>query len=326
MDKNTTLKNTFQHLKKKYGAGIIMKLGEKQKSNIATLSSGSLSLNLALGIGGFPCGRIVEIYGREASGKTTVAMHAMKEAQKKGLALLVDTEHAFDKHYAEKLGIDVDNLLICQPDYGEQALDVVEHCIKSEAIDIVVIDSVSALIPEAELKGEMADQSIGGQARLMSKAMRRLTAMVHKTGVVCIFINQLRYKIGLHFGSPETTSGGNALKFYASIRLDMRNIGQIKNKEGVIIGHRARIKVVKNKLAAPFKEAIVEIVCGKGISVLGEIVDLSLSLGLLTRAGAWFSYGTVKLGQGREAVIDRLAKDETLKTQLLEKILAHAKQ
>ena len=320
-DKEVRLKNLFKQLSKKHGDGIIMKLGDQPNSAIPTYSTGSINLNMALGINGYAHGRIVEIIGPHSSGKTTLAMHAIAEVQKKGgTALLIDTEHAFDKSYAEVLGIDVKNLLICQPDYGEQALDVAENAIKSQTVDIVVIDSVSALLPEAELKGEMGDRNIGGQARLMSQAMRKLTAIIHRTGVVCIFINQIRYKIGVVYGSPETTSGGNALRFYASMRLDIRAIKVIKDRENQKIGQRVRVKVIKNKLAAPFKEAQFDVFYGKGISKAGEIVDLSLSLDLLKRAGSWFHYDKKQLGQGREAVVALIESDEALYKNLVNAI------
>ena len=323
---NAALQSTLQYLEKKHGKGIIMKLGDKTQYELPTISTGSLKLDFAMGTGGFTCGRMAEIFGPEASGKTTLAMHAMAQAQQKGeVALLVDTEHAFDKNYAKELGIDVQSLLVCQPDHGEQALDVVETCVRGKAVGIVVVDSVSALIPEAELKGEMGDQNVAGQARLMSKALRKLTAIISKTGVVAIFINQLRHKIGMVFGSPEVTPGGNALKYYTSLRLDVRNVGVIKNKEGIKIGQKIRIRIVKNKLASPFKEVVVDLMYGKGISQIAEIVDISLSLGILKKSGAWFFYDKKQLGQGREYVIHALAQDAQLKSELKARIIETTK-
>lgn len=322
-DNQQRLQTAFDTLSKKYGQGIVMRLGDQQKQQLPTISTGSIKLNKALGIGGFPCGRIIEVYGPESSGKTTLAMHAIASAQEKGSkAILIDTEHAFDKRYAAALGIDVDNLLICQPDYGEQALDVAETCIRSEAVALVVIDSVSALVPEAEIKGEMGTQNVGGQARLMSQAMRKLTAIIHKTGVVCLFINQLRHKIGVMYGSPEVTSGGNALKFYASIRLDIRKVARITNKENENIGQKSKIKVVKNKLSAPFQEVELTIYYGKGISKETEIVDLGVNLGIIKQAGAWFSHEGKQLSQGKEALVTLLAKDKVLKEKLTKAIAA----
>ncbi len=317
----TQLKIMFQYLEKKYGKGIIMNLGEKQISNVPVIPTGSVGLNIALGTGGYPQGRIVEIFGPEASGKTTLAMHAIANVQKSGKrALLVDTEHAFDKNYAEQLGIDVQNMLICQPDYGEQALDVIEYCIKTEVVGIVVLDSVSALIPEAELQGEIGDHNMAGQARLMSKAMRKLTAIINKAGVICLFINQLRHKIGFVFGSSEVTPGGNALKYHASVRLDIRNIGAIKDKDGVKIGQKTRVRVVKNKLAAPFKEAMFDIIYGKGIAEMEEIVDIAVSLGLIQKSGAWFSYEGKRMGQGKEAVVQYMKENEKMQSELMQKM------
>ncbi|MEM9569719.1 MAG: recombinase RecA [Bacteroidota bacterium] len=324
LDNNEQLLQTaFSTLSKKYGQGIIMRLGDQQKKHLPTISTSSIKLNKALGIGGFPCGRIIEIYGPESSGKTTLAMHAIASAQQKGAnALLIDTEHAFDKQYASTLGIDVENLLICQPDYGEQALDVAETCIRSEGVALVVIDSVSALVPEAEIKGDMGTQNVGGQARLMSQAMRKLTAIIHKTGVVCLFINQLRHKIGVMYGSPEVTSGGNALKFYASIRLDIRKVAKIRNKDGENIGQRSKIKIVKNKLSAPFQEVELTIYYGKGISQETEIVELGVSAGIIKQAGAWFSYEGKQLSQGKEALVALLIEDQALKERLAQAITA----
>ena len=311
------ISGVFAQLEKKYGKGIIMKLGEKQQSSVPILPTGSLALNVALGIGGYPKGRIIEIYGPAASGKTTLAMHAMAESQGKGeRVLLIDSEHAFDKRYAKALGIDIEELLICQPDHGEQALDVAEHMIRSGAVGLVVIDSVSALIPVAESQGNIGVQQVGGQARLMSQAMRKLTSLVYKSGAIALFINQVRYKIGVFYGDPETTSGGNALRFYASVRLKIRPSRMIKDQENRVIGHYVKVQVVKNKLAPPFQEAVMAIHYGKGICPAVEMVDMGLSLGLLTRSGAWYSYENQRLGQGREAAISLLQSDKALREKL----------
>ena len=316
-----TLAHTLSQLEKKYGDKIVMRMGDTPKHTTPTISTGSFSLDYALGTGGYPLGRIVEIFGPESSGKTTLAMHAIAESQRQGgTALLVDTEHAFDRVYANKIGLDTDNLLICQPSYGEQALDIVEQCISSDAINIVVIDSVSALLPEAELKGDMSNNMIGGQARLMSRALRKLAAIISKKGVACLFINQIRHKIGVFFGSPEVTSGGNALKFYASARIDMRVTQRIKDKENNKIGQHVRLKVVKNKLAAPFQEAQFNIYYGQGIDKKTEILDLSLSLGLLKSSGSWFYREDTKLGQGREAALQYLGAHPELLGQLTKEI------
>jgi recombination protein RecA len=313
------LQTTLEKLDKTYGKGTVMRLSDSKVLDIPTISTGSLGLDLALGIGGVPRGRVVEIYGPESSGKTTLAMHCIAEAQKKGgLAAIVDAEHAFDRSYAEKLGIDTKNLLISQPDSGEQALEIAEHLISSGAIDILVIDSVAALVPRAELEGEMGDSKMGLQARLMSQALRKLTGVINKTGCCCIFINQLREKIGVVFGNPETTTGGNALKYYASVRLDIRRVGQIKESADNILGNRTRVKVVKNKLAPPFKVVEFDIMYGEGISKAGEIIDLAVELDIVKKAGSWFSYDGNRLGQGRDAV-KALIKDNPELMEDLEK-------
>ena len=321
-DKMKALGLALYQLNKTYGKGTVMKLGDSPVVNVDVISSGSISLDNALGIGGFPRGRIIEIYGPESSGKTTLAIHAIAEVQKKGgIAAMVDAEHAFDKTYAEKLGVDVENLLISQPDNGEQALEVAEHLIRSGALDIVVIDSVAALVPKSELEGEMGESKMGLQARLMSQALRKLTGTINKTGCSCIFINQLREKIGVMFGNPETTTGGNALKFYASIRLDIRRIGQIKEKDEAV-GNRVRVKVVKNKVAPPFRQAEFDIMYGEGISKLGEIVDLGVDAGILQKSGSWYSYDTTKLGQGRESVKELFRDNPELADEVEAKIRA----
>jgi len=298
-----------------------MKLGDKPINKVSSTSSGSITLDSALGIGGYPHGRVIEIYGPESSGKTTLTLHAIAESQKNGgVAAFIDAEHAFDPTYAKNLGVDIKNLLISQPDNGEQALEIADNLIRSGVIDIVIIDSVAALTPKSELDGEMGDTSMGVQARLMSKALRKLTGSINKTGCTCFFINQLRHKIGVMFGSPETTTGGNALKFYSSVRLDIRRIGQIKDAEGAI-GNRTRVKVAKNKLAPPFKTAEFDIIFGKGISKYGEIIDLGVEKDIINKAGAWFSYDGTKLGQGREAVKGVLNDNPELCDQITKKIL-----
>jgi recombination protein RecA len=319
-DKLKALEVTLGKIEKDFGKGTIMKLGDHAIENIQVISSGSIGLDAALGIGGFPRGRVIEIYGPEASGKTTLAIHAIAEAQKNGgIAAIIDAEHTFDRNYAEKLGVDVENLLISQPDNGEQALEITDNLIRSGALDIVVIDSVAALTPKAEIEGEMGDSKMGLQARLMSQALRKLTANISKTNTSCVFINQLRDKIGVMFGNPETTTGGNALKFYASVRVDIRRTNQLKEGEE-IIGNRTRVKIVKNKLAPPFKKADFDILYGEGISQLGEIVDLGVDFDIIKKSGSWFSYGDTKLGQGRDAVKQIIRDNPELYDELKAKI------
>ena len=322
-DKLKALKLTLDKLDKTYGKGTVMKMGDSPNENVEAISSGSLSLDIALGVGGYPKGRVVEIYGPESSGKTTLTLHAIAECQKKGgIAAFIDAEHAFDRFYAEKLGVDIENLIISQPDHGEQALEIADNLIRSGAIDMVIIDSVAALTPKSEIEGEMGDSKMGLHARLMSQALRKLTSSISKTNCTVIFINQLREKIGIMFGNPETTTGGNALKFYASIRLDIRRSTQIKNSDGVVMGNKTRVKIVKNKVAPPFKLAEFDIMYGEGISKIGEIIDLAVEAEIINKSGSWFSYDGTKLGQGRDAV-KKLLKDnpdltETLEAKLLE--------
>lgn len=324
-EKLKALQLTIDKLEKTYGKGTVMKLSDNKVLDIPAISTGSLGLDMALGVGGIPRGRVIEIYGPESSGKTTLTMHCIAEAQKAGgLAAFIDAEHAFDKTYAEKLGIDTENLLISQPDNGEQALEIAEHLIRSGAIDIIVIDSVAALVPKGELEGDMGDSKMGLQARLMSQALRKLTGAINKTGCACIFINQLREKIGVMFGNPETTTGGNALKFYASVRLDIRRIGQIKESADNILGNRTRVKVVKNKVAPPFKVVEFDIMYGQGISKVGEIIDLGVEFDIIKKAGSWFSYNGEKLGQGRDSVKNLLLDNPELMEELEVKIKAAA--
>jgi recombination protein RecA len=322
-DKLKALQLTLDKLDKTYGKGTVMKLSDERVVNVPAISTGSLGLDIALGIGGIPRGRVIEVYGPESSGKTTLAMHCIAEAQKLGgLAAFIDAEHAFDKSYAEKLGIDTENLLISQPDDGEQALEITEHLIRSGAIDIIVIDSVAALVPRGELEGEMGESKMGLQARLMSQALRKLTGTISKTGCSCIFINQLREKIGVMFGNPETTTGGNALKFYASVRLDIRRLGQIKESNDNILGNRTRVKVVKNKVAPPFKVVEFDIIYGRGISKSGEILDLGVELDIIQKSGSWFSYDGNKLGQGRDSVKSLIEDNPEMMDEIEKKIKA----
>jgi recombination protein RecA len=319
-EKLKALQLTLNTLEKNYGKGIIMKLGDTAIEPIEVIPTGSLGLDIALGVGGLPKGRVVEIYGPESSGKTTLAIHAIAESQKRGgIAAFIDAEHAFDRFYAKKLGVDVENLLISQPDNGEQALEIADNLIRSGAIDILVIDSVAALVPKSEIEGEMGDSKMGLQARLMSQALRKLTGTISKTGCCCIFINQLREKIGVMFGNPETTTGGNALKFYASVRLDVRRISQIKDTDEVS-GNRVKVKIVKNKVAPPFRIAEFDIMFGEGISKAGEIIDLGVEHNIIKKAGSWFSYGETRLGQGRDAVKTLLLDNPELMDELENKI------
>ena len=319
------LQLTLDKLDKTYGKGTVMKMGDKAVEEVETISSGSLGLDLALGVNGYPKGRIIEIYGPESSGKTTLTLHAIAEAQKAGgIAAFIDAEHAFDRNYAEKLGVDIENLIISQPDNGEQALEITENLIRSGAIDIVVIDSVAALTPKSEIEGEMGDSKMGLHARLMSQALRKLTGTISKTHCTVFFINQLREKIGVMFGNPETTTGGNALKFYASVRLDIRRSSQIKEGDNVI-GNRTKVKVVKNKVAPPFKTAEFDIMYGEGVSKTGEILDLAVEFEIIKKAGSWFSYGETKLGQGRDAVKALIKDNPELADELEQKIKAYIK-
>jgi recombination protein RecA len=319
-EKLKSLKLTMEKIDKDFGKGSVMMMNEKVRPEQEVISTGSIGLDLALGIGGLPRGRVIEIFGPESSGKTTLATHVIAEAQKKGgVCAIIDAEHAFDSKYAQKLGVDIDNLLISQPDYGEQALEIADRLILSGALDVVVIDSVAALVPKGELEGEMGDSKMGLQARLMSQALRKLTATISKTNCCCIFINQLREKIGIMFGNPETTTGGNALKFYSSVRLDIRRISQIKDGDEVV-GNRVKVKVVKNKVAPPFRQAEFDIVYGEGISKSGEILDMGVETGIVQKSGSWFSYNSDKLGQGREAVKQLLTDNPELATEIETKI------
>ncbi len=320
-EKLKALKLTMSKIEKEYGKGAIMRMGDQVYEKIPVISSGSIGVDYALGVGGFPKGRVVEIFGPESSGKTTLAIHAIAEAQKDGgIAAFIDAEHAFDRFYAQKLGVDVENLLISQPDNGEQALEIVDQLIRSGAIDIIVVDSVAALTPKAEIDGDMGDSRMGLQARLMSQALRKLTAIIGRTNTCVVFINQLRDKIGIMFGNPETTTGGNALKFYASIRVDVRKIGQIKNGEDVI-GNRTRVKIVKNKVSPPFRKAEFDLMFGEGISKYGEVLDIASEIGIVKKSGAWFSYEETKLGQGRENVKQMISENPELYEQIKTKVI-----
>jgi len=319
-EKLKALQLTMEKLDKTYGKGSVMKLGDSPVEELDVIPTGSLTLDLALGVNGYPKGRIVEIYGPESSGKTTLAIHAIAECQKQGgIAAFIDAEHAFDQFYAQKLGVDLNSLLVSQPDNGEQALEIADSLIRSGAVDLIIVDSVAALTPKAEIEGEMGDAQMGLQARLMSKALRKLTSSINKAGCTCIFINQLRDKIGVMFGNPETTTGGNALKFYSSIRIDIRRSSQIKDGEDVS-GNRVKIKVVKNKVAPPFRKAEFDVMYGEGISKVGEIVDLGVDLNILKKSGSWFSYGEIKLGQGRDAVKQLISDNPELMSELENKI------
>ena len=320
-DKLKALKLTLDKLDKTYGKGTVMKMGDSPNENVEAISSGSLGLDIALGVGGYPKGRVVEIYGPESSGKTTLTLHAIAECQKKGgIAAFIDAEHAFDRFYAENLGVDIENLIISQPDHGEQALEIADNLIRSGAIDMVIIDSVAALTPKSEIEGEMGDSKMGLHARLMSQALRKLTSSISKTNCTVFFINQLREKIGVMFGNPETTTGGNALKFYASVRIDIRKSTQLKDTEGGVLGNKTRVKIVKNKVAPPFKTAEFDIMYGEGISKTGEILDLGVDLDIIEKSGSWFSYGGSKLGQGRDSVKSILKDNPELSEELEQKI------
>ncbi|HBB93054.1 MAG: recombinase RecA [Bacteroidetes bacterium GWF2_49_14] len=319
-EKQKALQLTLEKIEKSYGKGTIMRMGDDAVEDIPFIPSGSISLDIAMGVGGYPRGRVIEIYGPESSGKTTLALHAIAESQKEGgIAAFIDAEHAFDRFYSEKLGVDVENLLVSQPDNGEQALEITDHLIRSGAIDIIVIDSVAALTPKAEIEGEMGDSKMGLQARLMSQALRKLTSNISKTRTCVIFINQLREKIGVMFGNPETTTGGNALKFYASVRIDVRKIGQLKDGEEMI-GSRTRVKIVKNKVAPPFKKAEFDLLYGEGISRIGEVIDLGVELNIIKKSGSWFSYGETKIGQGRDSVKALLSDNPELTEEVTVKI------
>ncbi len=325
-EKLKALQTAMAKIDKDFGKGAIMRLGEDKVEDIPVISTGSVGLNLALGVGGYPRGRVIEIYGPESSGKTTLAIHAMAEVQKQGgIAAIIDAEHAFDRFYAEKLGVDTDNLLIAQPDCGEQALEIADELIRSSAVDLVVVDSVAALTPKAEIEGDMGDNKLGLQARLMSQALRKLTATINKTQTTCIFINQLREKIGVMFGNPETTTGGNALKFYASVRIDIRKIGQLKDGDN-IIGNQVRVKIVKNKVAPPFKKAEFDLMFNEGISKVGELVDLGVDNGILTKSGSFYSYDGTKLAQGRDAVKNVLRENPDLAAEIEAKIMEALKK
>jgi recombination protein RecA len=325
-EKLKALKLTIDKIDKDFGKGSVMMMNEKSTEPMEVVSTGSIGLDVALGIGGLPRGRVIEIYGPESSGKTTIATHVIAEAQKKGgMCAFIDAEHAFDSNYARKLGVDVDNLLISQPDYGEQALEIADRLILSGALDVVVIDSVAALVPKGELEGEMGDSKMGLHARLMSQALRKLTATISKTNTICIFINQLREKIGVMFGNPETTTGGNALKFYASVRLDIRRMAQIKDGEEAI-GNHVKVKVVKNKVAPPFRSAEFDIIFGEGISKMGEVIDMGVEFGVINKSGSWFSYGSDKLGQGRDSVRQLLLDNPELASEIEAKIRAKIKE
>ena len=320
-NKQKALKLTLEKLDKAYGKGTVMKMGDSPDTTVEATSSGSLGLDIALGVGGYPKGRVIEVYGPESSGKTTLTLHALAECQKKGgIAAFIDAEHAFDRFYAENLGVDIENLIISQPDNGEQALEITDNLIRSGAIDMVIIDSVAALTPKSEIEGEMGDSKMGLHARLMSQALRKLTASISKTNCTVFFINQLREKIGVMFGNPETTTGGNALKFYASIRIDIRRSTQIKNNDGGVVGNRTRVKIVKNKVAPPFKLAEFDIMYGKGISKVGEIIDLAVNAEIINKSGSWFSYEGTKLGQGRDAVKGILSDNPELMEKLEKQI------